>query len=410
MASDFVIRLKSPTSHQLPVPVPDTMPRFLLTLFLACYAVSTPELAFALDYVTLNENGKKVTRNGRIINRDTGGNFVLEERDGYWRVILPKDVIEQWSDDVEFEPCTRQELKKRLLAEFPKEFRVIETKRYMIVSDTTVAYATWCGNLLEQLNTTFLEHWRAKGFELSEPEFPLVAVIFADYGNFVRCTRNEVGPAVTNIRAYYNQQSNRIVFYDLTGQENHGGIRGSINQRIREIMSRPESANAVSTFVHEATHQISFNCGMFQRYAACPLWVSEGIATLYETPDFNSVKAWSSDIKINRTRLARFYRHFNERNPQEPMKTLVSSDATLLFNVSDSDTVLGAYATCWTMMHYFNAKHGDKLVEYLKIISRKKPHIPYDEEARLRDFESIFGDDWDRLHRAFFQYAGELGR
>jgi len=382
--------------------------RLLLTLFLACYAVSSLASAFALEYVTLHEKGKKVTRDGRIISRDTGGNFVLEERDGYWRLIQPKDVIEQRSDDVVFEPYTRKELKKRLQTEFPKEFRIVETKRYMIVSDTTIAYTTWCGNLLEQLDTAFLEHWQAKGFELSEPEFPLVAVIFADYGNFVRCTQDEVGSSVTQINAFYNQHSNRIVFYDLTGQENYGGIRGSINQRIREIMSRPESANAVSTFVHEATHQISFNCGMFRRCAACPLWVSEGIATLYETPDFNSVKAWSSAIKVNRKRLERFYHYIIERNPPEPMKKLVLRDAS--FQFSNGDTVHDSYATCWTMMHYFNAKHSDKLVEYLKIISQKKPYVPYDEEARLREFESVFGNDWDHLHRAFFQYAGELGR
>ena len=384
------------------------MPRFLLTLLLTCYTLSPHDPVFALDYVTLNERGKKVTRDGRIINRDTGGNFVLEERDGYWRVIQPKDVIEQWSDGTKFEPYTRKELKKRLQAEFPKAFRILETKHYMIVFDTTPAYATWCGNLLEQLDTAFLEHWQAKGFELVEPEFALVAVIFADYDNFVRCTESEVGPAVTEISAYYNQQSNRIVFYDLTGREVYGGVRGSINQRIREIMSRPESSKAVSTFVHEATHQISFNCGMFQRYASCPLWVSEGIATLYETPDFNSVKAWSSNIKVNRIRLNRFYRYFSERNPREPMKKLVLNDE--LFQFSNGDTVMESYATCWAMMHFFYTKHSDKLVEYLKIISQRKPHIPYERESRLSDFESVFSDDWDSLHRAFYNYVGELGR
>ena len=384
------------------------MTRFFLPLFLACFAVSSFVPAFALDYVTFRENGRKVTREGRIIREDTGGNFVLEERDGYWRVVQPKDVIEQWSDDVPFEPYTRKEMITRLKAEFPKEFRIHETKRYLIVFDTTLTYATWCGNLLEQLDTAFLENWQAKGFELTEPEFPLIAVIFADYGNFVRCTRDEVGPNGAQINAYYNQQSNRIVFYDLTGHEVYGGSRGTTGQRIREILSRPDSAKAVSTFVHEATHQISYNCGMFQRYAACPHWVSEGIATLYETPDFNSVKAWSSDIKVNRNRLNRFYRYIVERSPGEPMKILVKSDES--FQFANGDSVLNSYATCWTMMHFFNATHGDKLVEYLKIISAKQPFVPNDGEVRLRDFESVFGNDWDSLHRAVYQYAFTLGQ
>jgi hypothetical protein len=164
----------------------------------------------------------------------------------------------------------------------------------------------------------------------------------------------------------------------------------------------------VSTFVHEATHQISYNCGMFQRYAACPIWVSEGIATLYETPDFNSLKAWSSNIKVNRTRLNHFYRYISEREPREPMRQLVESDDA--FRLTSGDTLLDSYATCWTMMHFFNAKQGNKLVEYLKIISQKQPFHPDSREKRLHDFENVFGNDWERLHRAVYQYAFELGQ
>ncbi len=383
--------------------------RFVFTMLMVGLIVSlTAPAARAIDYVTIREKGKPVTREGRIIAKDTGGTIVLEERDGYWRMIQEREVLKQWSDDVEFVPYTRDEMKKRLKAEFPKEFRIIETQRYMIVSDTTISYANWCGQLLEQLDTAFLDHWRDKGFELSEPEFPLVAVIFADYGNFVRCSAAEVGPAVTQINAYYNQQSNRVVFYDLTGREVYGAIRGSNAKRIREIMSRPESTKAVSTFVHEATHQISYNCGLIQRYAACPLWVSEGIATLYETPDLNGKKAWSSDIKVNPDRLNRFYRFITESEPREPMKQLVESDET--YRLTNGDNVLDAYATGWTMMHFLNAKAGDRLVEYLKIISQKKPFVTNDAETRLHDFESVFRADWDRLHRALYNYASELGR
>ena len=341
------------------------------------------------------------------VRQDGVEKIVFEERDGYWRIIPQKDIIEQWSDDVAFEPFSRAEMIKRLKAEFPKEFRIFETKRYLIVYDTTQAYAQWCGDLLEQLDTAFLENWKAKGLDLYDPEFPLVAVIFADYGNFVRCTAGEVGPGVTQISAYFNQQSNRIVFYDLTGREVNGGIRGTTNQRIREIISRPESAKAVSTFVHEAVHQISYNCGMFRRYAACPIWVSEGIAMLYETPDFGNRQAWSSHIKINQKRLNDFYRYISDRNPLEPMKQVVADDES--FRLTGSG-LFDAYATGWTMMFFFNEQHGDMLVKYLKTISEKKPFIQNNRATRLDEFESIFGTDWDHMHRAIYQYAGSIGR
>ena len=388
-----------------------SMPRYLLSLLLTCFAILSVAPAVALDYVTFRENGKKVTRDGREIIRirqDGDIKIVLEERDGYWRIISEKSILEKWSDDIAFEPYTRDEMKKRLKAEFPKEFRITETQRYLIVSDTTPAYATLCGELLEQLDTAFLANWQAKGLELTEPEFPLVAVIFADYGNFVRCTRDEVGPSITQISAFYNQQSNRIVFYDLTGREVYGGVRAPTSQRIREILSRPDSAKAVATFIHEATHQISFNCGMFQRYAACPVWVSEGIATLYETPDFNSVKAWSSDVKVNSNRLSRFYRYYVERNPQEPMKKLVLSDDS--FQFANGEVMLDSYAVCWTMMYYLNDKHDKRLVAYLKTLSQKQPFIQTDRETRLREFETAFTADWERLHRTVYQYVLALGQ
>ena len=372
-----------------------------------CATVFCVDSVSALERYTIRESGKKVVCEGRIVEQDTGGNVVLEERDGRWRVIQSKDVIDHVTDDVAFEPYTRNEMKTRLKAEFPREFRIVETSRYLIVYDTTMTYAKWCGDLLEQLDTAFLEHWRGRGFELSEPEFPLVAVIFADYDNFVRCTAAEVGPAVTQISAFYNQNSNRIVFYDLTGLEVYGGVRGSNSKRIREIMSRPDSAKAVSTFVHEAAHQISYNCGLLKRHSACPLWVSEGIATLYETPDFNSTKAWSSDIKVNRLRLNHFYRYFAERKPQEPAKKLVESDEP--FQLVDNTRLLDSYATCWAMMYFFNARHSDKLVEYLKIISEKRPFVQETKEDRLQDFESVFGDDWNELHRELLLYIGEIG-
>jgi hypothetical protein len=380
----------------------------------AFYAILSTILAtpttFALDYATVLENGKKVKREGRIIAEDTGGNFVFEERDGRWRMFQPKEVVEQLSDDKEFVPYTHAEMKKRLQAEFPKQFRIYETKRYLIVFDTTLAYARWCGNLLEQLDAAFIEHWKKNGFELTEPEFPLVAVIFADRGNFIRCTEPEVGSAVAYINAYYNQTTNRIVFYDLTGLEVYGNNSrvksSSLERRFREIMSRPDSAKAVATFVHEAAHQISYNCGMLKRFSACPHWVSEGIATLYETPDLSGEQAWSDTIKVNPLRLKHFYKYATERNPNSPMRKVAASDEP--FVIVSPENALDAYAICWSMMYFFHAKYNNELIRYLKMISQKEPFLIDDESKRIRDFEEIFGSNWENLHQEYYKFMGTL--
>ena len=46
------------------------------------------------------------------------------------------------------------------------------------------------------------------------------------------------------------------------------------------------------TVIHEATHQIAFNCGLHTRYADNPLWLTEGMALYFETPDLRSRSGW----------------------------------------------------------------------------------------------------------------------
>ena len=58
-------------------------------------------------------------------------------------------------------------------------------------------------------------------------------------------------------------------------------------------MAQPEALRTVSTIVHEATHQIAFNCGLHTRLSDCPRWFSEGIAMYFETPDLRSAKGWN---------------------------------------------------------------------------------------------------------------------
>ncbi|MCL2347940.1 MAG: DUF1570 domain-containing protein [Planctomycetaceae bacterium] len=364
---------------------------------------------WAVDRVTANIDEVEKKLEGRILAVDDGGNIFLETRDGQWHMIRKKDIIDQTSDDKEFQPYTKDEMKKRLTEEFPKEFHILETKRYLVVYDTSKTYAQWCAALLERLGTAFLAHWKTKGFELNEPEFVLVAVIFADRGNFLRCTASEVGSAVDQIAAYYNQYTNRVVFYDLTGQERDGASFSTktTGRRMREILSRPESARAVSTFVHEATHQISFNSGLQKRSAANPLWVSEGIATLFETPNYDSQQAWTPGIKLNLNRLGDLFSYLDNRRPEDPIRKVVVSDEPFQIITSPYSAV-DAYATAWSMMFYFNARRPKDLVKYMKIISAKKPFVPEGSEQRIRDFEEAFGNDWDKLLKDYYKFVRSL--
>ena len=62
----------------------------------------------------------------------------------------------------------------------------------------------------------------------------------------------------------------------------------------------------VATIIHEATHQLAFNRGLQARFADVPLWVSEGIALYFETPDLRNSRGWQTVGAVNRVRLDRF--------------------------------------------------------------------------------------------------------
>ena len=56
-----------------------------------------------------------------------------------------------------------------------------------------------------------------QGFEMVEPEFRLVAVIFSEKAAYVKYSQVDLGDAADSIFGYYNMESNRMVMYDLAG-------------------------------------------------------------------------------------------------------------------------------------------------------------------------------------------------
>src|SRR5262249_27836675 len=147
--------------------------------------------------------------------------------------------------------------------------------------NTSRAYAQWCGSLFERLFSAFQNYWSNRGFELNEPASPLVALVFADRASYARAAQPELGDGVNAIIGYYSLKTNRMTIYDMTGTAGTTNDRRTAAQ-IALTLQQPEASKTDATIVHEATHQIAFNCGFHRRYADIPLWVSEGVAIYFE--------------------------------------------------------------------------------------------------------------------------------
>ncbi|HLA84747.1 MAG TPA: hypothetical protein VJL29_08130, partial [Thermoguttaceae bacterium] len=181
-------------------------------LWLAAVAVAP-----AMDRVVFDHHGTRRDVEGRVVVEASDGGLVLQGRDGaIWR-IPPDEQISRDADDRPFTPMTREDLAAELLGELPPGFQTHKTAHYVIVHNTSRAYARWCGALFERLYTGFSNYWQRRGFKLAEPEFPMAAVVFGDRPSYLQQARRELGPAAASVIGYYHLDTNRMTMYDLTG-------------------------------------------------------------------------------------------------------------------------------------------------------------------------------------------------
>lgn len=361
-----------------------------------------PLPAQALDHVAFKRDGKEHRIAGQLLMEAADGSLMIESDDGAISVVTAEELQEHTADEVAFVPLGPEELSQRLLAELPEGFEVHATSRYLICYNTSGAYAQWCGALFERLYKAFTNFWSRRGFDLHKPEFPLVAMVFADRESYRAYARAELGDAVNDIIGYYNPRSNRMTMYDLTGNEalrQPGDRRGSASQ-INQMLARPEAERSVATVVHEATHQIAYNVGLNVRHVDTPLWVSEGIAVYFETPDLRSAKGWSTIGGVNEVRLAAF-RQYLSRRPADSLISLISDNARL----RDPRQAGDAYAESWALTYFLLNQRGEQYFAYLKRFTQPRSD---DAQTRLEEFRQAFGDDLERLDADFVRRIGKL--
>ena len=382
------------------------IPRSIITCLLFAAVAVVAEAALGIDRVTSRVDGKLQQREGQIV-AEAAGAVLLQTADLELTLIQADELIEHTTDDAPFEPLDRDGLETDLLAQLPQGFQVYKRpKHFVIAHNTSQAYARWCGALLERLHTAFINYWDRKGFDVSAPDTPLVVLVFADRASFNRYARREIGVAADSVIGYYSLTTNRICIFDLTGAESaaqNAQQRSISERRIQQLLSRPESERRVATIVHEATHLLAFNCGLHQRMADIPLWLSEGVAIYFETPDLGSGRGWRTIGGVNRVRLAEFRRYLSQR-PAHSLETLIA-DNSRFRNTAEAGT---AYGEAWALTYYLLQRHTDAYYAYVRTLADRKPLDNDTPEERLAAFRAAFGDDIAALDREMVRYISQL--
>jgi hypothetical protein len=341
------------------------------------------------EEIVWRHDGQRQTKTGRVLIEALDGGLLLQTDDGVMWMIEAGETLARKRINAPFTPVTPKKMGEQLLAELPAEFRIHTTPHYVVCYNTSRAYAQWTSSLLERLYKAFTGYWKNQGLELREPEFPLPVLVFADRQAYEEASRTDLPNGVGSIVGFYSLRSNRVNMFDLTGLEAIravNGRRGSMRE-INQMLSQPAAVPLVATIVHEATHQIAFNCGLQTRFADIPLWLCEGMAVYFEAPDLTSTRGWRGIGRINYPRLGTF--HDNLAQWQEGSLTRLLADSSRL---RDPRTAADAYADAWALNYFLIKYEPDAYREYLKLLATKPPLVEDDPETRLAEFRKHFGD------------------
>ncbi len=351
----------------------------LVLLFVGAVCAQSPntDLTIKVSHNSKAYIGKPMTWDGK--------EMLLLRRDG--RVsTLPVRSRKDFSKIKDgFKPYSKDELRVRLQKEFGSKYQVSITENFVVVHPHG-SYNVWAMPF-QKLYAQFHAYFFKRGFKLTDPEFPMVAVVLKSRKDFDRFLR-KYHDYDSRVLGYYSPNSNRIITYDQTG--------GSKSKSSDWLFN-------AHTIIHEATHQTAFNTGIHSRYAPVPRWISEGLAMMFEAPGVNNslYHAQLSD-RINRDRLIVLKSYYAADQVRNKLADLVVSD-----QIFRTDPEL-AYALSWGLTFYLSEKMPSQYQAFLKADGERTDFQGFDSKRRAAAFLKSFGGDLQALNARMKRYFEAL--
>lgn len=354
--------------------------------------------------IEFRHQGDVKTSHGEVLGEYADGSLLLLTPDGQLWTLLSDEIVSLEQSNVPLEVLSSEEIYAQFQEQLPQGFGVYKTRHYVLVYNTSEAYVQWVAELFESLYRRFYNYWKTKGVRLEEPRFPLVAVVFSNKASYLTYAEREIGETARSMIGYYNMKTNRMVSYDLTGIDGllPAGTRVPNSRVIQQILSRPQAERTVATIVHEAVHQLSFNSGLQVRLAGNPLWLSEGMAMFFESPD-QSAKGWGAIGRVNVHNLRLFLQYLPQRS-ENSLETLIVDDARF----RDAATAVHAYPESWALTYFLLRTKSREYVAYLQELAELEPFTEVTGRERLDTFKQHFGSDLQKLDREFVNYIRHL--
>lgn len=324
-----------------------------------------------------------------------------------------------------------------LLKQF-KGMSLHTTRHFIILYDTSEPWARNRAALLEKAHDVYFSTFRRVGFKPLPLEQRLVCLLFADHNDYLAYGLKYDNANLGWAAGYYSSKTNRITFYDerqspqfeqvkqkiaeLTGaadqlreairtaasQNNHALVSQyrrqleAVNKQAKWYENRHEALSKIgnaSKTVHEAVHQLAFNSQLQSRKVFYPFWLSEGLATNFETD--NPARAFGplhpNDWRKNALRQAQ------SKDQLVPLAQLVAIGRP---DTSDAYALDTMYNQSWALFGYLFRYERDALNTYLRKIKDTPPEVR-DGQTLRQEFVDAFGD-LDQLQKRYDNYLKRM--
>ncbi|MEM6980186.1 MAG: DUF1570 domain-containing protein [Planctomycetota bacterium] len=341
-------------------------------VFVTMSTVLADHVTFRL---TKDDGSPRKSIDGEILVEAADGGIMIEGDDGQIWIVQPEQLIARESSEPPA-PIDAAEMAQRRLAELPAGFEATMTAHYVILHGGNETYARQVGTLFESLYRGFFAYFKNGGIDLHEPTLPLVAIILPDRNQFRRHARSQIGDTADHVIGYYHLPSNAMTTYRINNLERN-----------------------IATLIHEATHQLSYNCGLQTRFADNPMWLAEGLAMFFESPDFSNPRGWRGIGRVNQVNLNRWQRYQRIR-PADSLRTLIADDQRF----RDSESAEAAYGEAWALTYFLLKTRRSDFLGYLETLREAERLRESTPRQRIETLERALDTSLEELDDLFVRY------
>jgi hypothetical protein len=335
-----------------------------------------------------------------------------------------------WADR---EPPLDSEPRRATRAILPDSFIETHTGRFVVFSDADAAWTERQARHLERAHHQFQRFATRLDLKPLPIRHKLVCVLFARRDDYRRFAAEHDGLTDAAVAGYYSPRADRIVFYDPATNPSAARAEAHVESLQREVdqlaadartaerlgdfdraadlrRSHVQSGSAADrqaqrvsefvdrvstrTMIHEAAHQLLYHTRVQNPRVQYPLWLSEGLATSFETDDPEN--AFGPDHEFQPRRAA--FDHLLERDQLVPLGALIR--LSMLPDLGDDDA--GAvYNQSYALVTWLARHRRTELSQYLTMLRREPAGRP-DGERQARLFTAAFGDP-SRLERTWLR-------